>query len=213
MTREEAAKQREGNEIEFSRIVAFSDGVFAVAITLLVLKLDIPGGRPHSEIGSLIWDQRENFFAFVLSFAVIARYWLVHHRFFGEVRAFDPRLISLNMLYLGSIVLIPFSSDVLGEYGGQSASVILYAANLSAVVLIGLWMTADAQRAGLTTTDPAAQRESWIRSAYIAAVFLCSIPLALVTPTLAQFLWLVLFFDPASWLASRGRSGGGGASA
>ena len=207
MTREEAAKRREGNEIEFSRIVAFSDGVFAVAITLLVLKLEIPEGTAHKDIAGAIWDQREAFLAFAISFAVIARFWLVHHHFFGEVRAFDGRLIGLNMLYLASIVLIPFSSEVLGEYGGESASVVLYAANLSAVVLIGLWMTADAHRAGLTDADAATQRESWMRSAYIAAVFLCSIPVALVAPSVAQFLWLVLFFDPASKLAARGDPG------
>ena len=50
---------------------------------------------------------------------MIGRFWLVHHRFFGEVTAFDGRLIGLNMLYLAWIVLIPFSSEVLGEYGGR----------------------------------------------------------------------------------------------
>ena len=52
---------------------------------------------------------------------MIGRFWLVHHRFFGEVKAFDNRLLGLNMLYLGCIVLIPFSSEVLGEYGGETA--------------------------------------------------------------------------------------------
>ena len=57
-------------------------------------------------------------FAYAISFAVIGRFWLVHHRFFSEVIAFDGRLIALNMVYLGFLVLIPFSSEVLGEYGG-----------------------------------------------------------------------------------------------
>ena len=48
---------------------------------------------------------------------MIARFWIVHHSFFSEVGAFDTRLIGLNMLYLGFVVLIPFSSQVLGEYG------------------------------------------------------------------------------------------------
>jgi uncharacterized membrane protein len=209
MTREESAKRREGNEIEFSRIVAFSDGVFSIAITLLVLGLGIKKGLLDGEVGDAIWDQRENFLAFAISFAVIGRFWLVHHRFFGEVKAFDGRLIALNMLYLGSIVLIPFSSEVLGEYGGVSAAVVLYAVNLSAVVLIGLLMTRDAHRAGLTTADAALQRESWIRSSYIAAVFLISIPVALFAPTIAQLMWLVLFFDPTSWISARAEPGPG----
>ncbi|MGV1047085.1 MAG: TMEM175 family protein [Solirubrobacterales bacterium] len=209
MSREESAKRREGNEIEFSRIVAFSDGVFSIAITLLVLGLAVEPGLPHDEVGHAIWEQRDAFFAFAISFAVIGRFWLVHHRFFGEVRAFDGRLIALNMLYLASIVLIPFSSQVMGDYGGVSSAVVLYASNLSAVVLIGLLMTADAHRAGLTSADAAMQRESWIRSSYIAAVFLVSIPIAVVSPTLAQLMWLVLFFDPTSRLAARGEAGSG----
>lgn len=207
MTREQAAKRREGNEIEFSRIVAFSDGVFAIAITLLVLGLTIKSGLPDSEVAHAIRDQWDNFLAFAISFAVIGRFWLVHHRFFGEVKAFDGRLLGLNMLYLGSIVLIPFSSQVLGEYGGVTASVVLYAANLSAVVLIGLWLISDAHRAGLTTADAETQREAWMRSAYIAAVFLASIPVAFVAPTIAQFMWLILFFDPTSRIAGRTNSG------
>lgn len=203
MARERRAKQREGNEIEFSRIVAFSDGVFSIAITLLVLNLGIVKGLGDGEIGSALWDQRENFVAYAISFAVIGRFWLVHHHFFGEVTAFDGRLIALNLLYLGWIVLIPFSSEVLGKYGGHTAAVALYAANLSGVVLIGLLMTADARRAGLTVTDPVAERESWVRSSYIVAVFLFSIPVAFVAPGLAPFIWLILFFDPTSRIVAR----------
>jgi uncharacterized membrane protein len=208
MSRRERAKRREDNEIEFSRIVAFSDGVFAIAITLLVLGLTIEPGLKHDEVADAVWDQWDNFLAFAISFAVIGRFWLVHHRFFGEVRAFDGRLLGLNMLYLASIVLIPFSSQVLGEYGGTTAGVVLYAANLSAVVLIGLWLIADAHRAGLTGADAATQREAWIRACYIAAVFLASIPVAFLAPSVAPFLWLVLFFDPASRIVARGAANG-----
>ena len=203
MSREAKAKQREGNEIEFSRIVAFSDGVFAIAITLLVLNLHIHGGLSDGEIAHAIWAQHEHFLAYGISFAVIGRFWVVHHRFFGEVTAFDGRLIALNILYLGWIVLIPFSSQVLGEYGSKSTAVIVYAINLSAVVLIGMLMTADARHAGLTSIDDATLRESLIRSGYIAGVFLFSIPVAIFAPSAATYMWLILFFDPASRIAGR----------
>jgi TMEM175 potassium channel family protein len=203
MGRERIAKRRDENEIEFSRIVAFSDGVFSIAITLLVLNLSIDVDLPGDQLWSALWDQHENLVAYAISFAVIGRFWLVHHRFFGDVTAFDGRLIVLNMLYLAFIVLIPFSSQVLGEYGGQAPAVVLYAANLAAVVLIGLWMTADAKRAGLTSIGDADHRENWIRSSYIASVFLLAIPLAFVAPSLAPLLWLVLFFDPTEKIAAR----------
>ncbi len=205
MSREETAKRREGNEIEFSRIVAFSDGVFSIAITLLVLNLLIPKSEVQGGIGQAIWDERENFISYAISFAVIGRFWLVHHRFFGEVTAFDGRLIGLNMLYLAFIVLIPFSSSILGDFAA-TAAVVVYAVNLSLVVLIGLWMTADAQRAGLTSADEVTQREGIIRAGYIASVFLLSIPVAFLAPFVAQLMWLALFFDPTDRLVARAKA-------
>jgi uncharacterized membrane protein len=109
------------------------------------------------------------------------------------------------MLYLGFIVLIPFSSSVLGDFGGTTA-VVVYAVNLSVVVLIGLWMTADAHRAGLTSADATTQRKGLVRASYIAAVFLVSIPVAFLAPTIAQLMWLVLFFDPTDRIVSRSAS-------
>jgi uncharacterized membrane protein len=206
MSREAAAKRREGNEVEFSRIVAFSDGVFSIAITLLVLNLLVDPGIAHDKLAHELWAQHENLLAYAISFAVIGRFWLVHHRFFGEVTAFDSKLIALNMLYLGWIVLIPFSSSLLGDYGGVTISVVIYAVNLSAVILVGLWMTADARRAGLTKVDAVAAQESVVRSTYIASVFLLSIPVAIVAPTVAQLMWIVLFFDPTARIVARARA-------
>jgi TMEM175 potassium channel family protein len=203
MARARVAKRREGNEIEFSRIVAFSDGVFAIAITLLVLNLGIGKGLASGEVADALWDQRENLLAFAISFAVIGRFWLVHHRFFGEVVAFDSKLIGLNLLYLGWIVLLPFSSDVLGEYGDTTAGVVLYSVNLVAVVVTGGWMAARAQRDGLTSIDEESGRENRARWVFIASVFLISIPVAFLSPSAATIMWLVLFFDPSGRIASR----------
>lgn len=204
MAREGAVKRRAENEVEFGRIVAFSDGVFSIAITLLVLNLGIEKGLTEGQIDNELWAQREDLLAYAISFAVIGRFWLVHHRFFAEVEAFDGRLIGLNLLYLGWIVLIPFSSEVLGEYGGTTTAVVVYSVNLALVVLLGQLMSAYARRRGLTKMDDRAHREAQIRGTYIAGIFLLSIPLAFLSPGLATFLWLVLFLDPASRLAGRG---------
>jgi uncharacterized membrane protein len=194
-------RRRAENEVEFGRIVAFSDGVFSIAITLLVLNLGIEKGLTEGQIDNALWDQREMFFSYAISFAVIGRFWLVHHRFFSEVDAFDSRLIGLNLVYLGCIVLIPFSSEVLGEYGGTTTAVVLYSVNLAVVVLLGLLMGVDARRRGLTKIDDRTHRENQIRATYIAGIFLLSIPIALVAPNVAPWLWLVLFIDPSSRLA------------
>jgi uncharacterized membrane protein len=202
VARERKTKRREGNEIEFGRIVAFSDGVFAIAITLLVLSINVPDHLRDESLASALWGQRQDMLAYALSFAVIGRFWVVHHRFFGEVVGFDNRLLSLNIFYLAWIVLIPFTSEVLGDHGGEAAAVVLYAANLSGVVLTGMWMAADARHAGMTTIDPAAHREQRYRSLYIAAVFLASVPVAVVAPGIAPLMWLALFLDPAARFAA-----------
>jgi uncharacterized membrane protein len=203
MARERTAKRREENEIEFGRIVAFSDGVFSIAITLLVLNLTVTKGLSTADLTNELFDLWDNLLAFALSFAVIGRFWVVHHRFFAEVDAFDGRLLGLNLLYLASIVLIPFSSEVLGEYGGETPSVVLYSVNLAAVVLVGLGMSVDARRRGLTSIDDETHRESRIRGIYIAGVFMLSIPLAFVVPRAAGYLWFLLFLDPSRHLVRR----------
>lgn len=195
MARERTAKKREEHEVEFSRIVAFSDGVFSIAITLLVLELKLPEHLADGEIWHALRDQHEQFLAYAISFAVIARFWFVHHSFFSEVKAFDSRLIGLNMLYLAWIVLIPFSSQVLGEYGGTLPAVVVYSVNLAGVVLIGQWMAWDARRSGLATADAQTARESLVRSLFIAGVFLGSIVIALFDAGIAPYIWLLLFFE------------------
>ncbi|TAK69616.1 MAG: DUF1211 domain-containing protein [Actinomycetota bacterium] len=103
----------------FDRLVNFSDAVVAIAITLLVLPLvdlEIPEG--HSA-----WDlfadsdgrAQSEILAFILSFYVIAQLWLGHHRIFEDFRSYDSGLARLNLLWLVSIVFLPFPTSMLGE--------------------------------------------------------------------------------------------------
>jgi uncharacterized membrane protein len=100
-------------------------------------------------------------------------------------------------------VLIPFSSQVLGDYGGETAAVVLYSINLSGVVLAGILMFVDAERAGLTRAAREDAREGRRQALGVAAVFLASIPVALVNPQLAQWLWLALFVLPTAGRLAR----------
>ena len=208
MSREQGVKRREGNEIEFSRIVAFSDGVFAIAITLLVLSLHIEEHLPAGESFShALWEQRQDLLAYAVSFAVIGRFWVIHHRLFSDVIGFDGRLLALNIFYLAWIVLIPFTSEVLGDFGHETDAVVLYAVNLAVVAVLGWAMAYDAHRAGLTKLDAGEEREFRARAFFVAIVFLASIPLAFLSAGLAPLMWLVLFLDPvrgrlARWATS-----------
>lgn len=199
------AKHRAENEVEFSRIVAFSDGVFAIAITLLVLQLEVPEHASGADLWPELWAQRQDVFAYAISFAVVGRFWLVHHRFFGEVIRFDNGLIALNLFYLAWIVLMPFSSQVLGDHGGAEAAVVLYAANLVGVILAGSLLFSYAHRGGLTRTSPEEIRANQRRSLTIAAFFLASIPIAFLNPSLAPYCWLALFVSGTAGRLARRR--------
>jgi uncharacterized membrane protein len=203
MSRERTARRREENEVEFSRIVAFSDGVFAIAVTLLVLNLGVPEHIPGDDLNDVLWEQRQDLLAYVISFAVIGRFWILHHRFFASVIGFDARLLGLNLFYLGWIALLPFSSQVLGDHGGDSAAIVLYAINLSGATLVGMLMSADARRAGLSKMPEEEAREGRRRAVAISGVFLASVPIALVAPGVAPLLWLALFLDPIGRRVSR----------
>jgi uncharacterized membrane protein len=195
VARERQLRKREENEIEFSRIVAFSDGVFSIAITLLVLGISVKADLPHDKLAHALWEEHEALLSYAISFAVIGRFWVIHHGFFSEVKSFDGRLMALNMFYLGWIVLIPFASQVLGDYGGQLPAVVVYAANLIGVVATGQWMRWDARHAGLTDIDIEDEREDLISSVFIIIVFLISIAVATVDASIAPYIWLLLFVE------------------
>jgi uncharacterized membrane protein len=193
----ESWRARAESETEFARVVAFSDGVFAIAITLLVLQIDVPqSAESSSELWHEIFVQNGNIYAFAISFAVIGRFWVIHHRFFGELTGFDSRLMAINLLYLFWVVAIPFSSQVLGLYGDTTTGVVIYAANLAILTLVGVLMTTYAVRFGLVADERSevvtANRRGGV---WACIVFTASIPVALVAPSIAPLLWLLLFFD------------------
>jgi uncharacterized membrane protein len=188
------------DEVEFSRVVAFSDGVFAIAITLLVLNLHVPEHLPPGEhVGDALWDQQGDLLAYGLSFAVIGRLWLVHHRFFGDITHFDGRMMGLNLLYLGFVVLIPFTTEVIGDHGDTTAGVIVYAVNLSLTNFIGAGMFLYAARSGLTLDRFLRYVEHPLRLRNVAGgiIFALSIPVALWSPLAAILMWISLALVPS----------------
>ncbi|HET9162522.1 MAG TPA: TMEM175 family protein [Solirubrobacterales bacterium] len=195
MSRARIAQRREENEVGFSRIVAFSDGVFAIAITLLVLNLGVPPHTSAGDLDNVLWDQRQDILAYALSFAIIGRFWIVHHRFFSSVVGFDSRLLGLNLFYLGWIAFFPFSAQVFGDHAGDSAAIVLYAINLAGITLVGMLMMTPARRAGLSQMSVEEAQAGRRRALTIAAVFLVSIPIAVAAPRFAPLLWLALFVD------------------
>ncbi len=190
-------RERSQYEIEFGRIVAFSDGVFAIAITLLVLNLEVPSAADDSaRLADDLLGLWPHLLAYVISFAVIGRFWLVHHRFFTTLSGFDGTLMVLNLGYLALIVLVPFSSDLLGEFGELAPAVMVYAAIIGAAALVDWAMIHHALRADLVRGEHRASTEPFgsKRALAIAGIFLGSVPIALLSPVIAQLMWAASLF-------------------
>jgi uncharacterized membrane protein len=102
------------------RIEAFSDGVMAVAITLLVLNIQVPRELHGQKLGHALVDLLPSLGAFAIAFALVGRFWVIHHNLFEKLRGFDQRLMVLNLAFLATIVLIPFSSELYDTYTSAS---------------------------------------------------------------------------------------------
>jgi uncharacterized membrane protein len=188
---EARASSIEGTDL--TRLVAFTDGVFAIAITLLVLNIEVPDVS-DGKLAEELWDLAPQLLAYFLSFAVVGRFWLIHHRVFATMRSFDATLVSLNLLYLSLVVLIPFTTEVLGEYGDTSVGVIVYASVMGLVALVNWLMIRHVLSSGHVRAE-ARERTAGFggrRALGIPAVFLLSMPVAIVHPYAAEAMWILL---------------------
>ena len=195
----ETRQQRQLAQFDYSRTVAFSDGVFAIAITLIVLTIDVPSRDQidSDQLWGALADQADQFYAYVLSFAVIGLFWYRHHRFFAGLRVLDGRLIGLNLLYFAFIVFIPFATELLGEYNDNAIAVTIYAATVATVSLITTLMNHYASKHKLFDPKKVGS-ESGPGRAYIfyliPGVFLFSIVLAwTISPVVAMYSWYLMF--------------------
>jgi TMEM175 potassium channel family protein len=197
-------------EIDIARLAALSDGVFAVAMTLLVVALPLPRnaadlqGRPLSEHLLTLLPQ---FRAVVISFVVAAAFWRAHHDFFRALVRADRTVAWLNFLLLFAVVLAPLGTHLLGNFPTQSLTVDLYALDLAliGIALLLLWWHAGRHPELL---DPAIDRSRIRRTLWAAAwlplVLLASIPVSWVAPDIAVWTWLLLV--PVSLIRPRGEA-------
>ena len=103
-----------------TRLEAFSDGVFAIAITLLVLDLDVPDPGGGSSLAHELADQWPNYAAYLTAFLTIGIIWINHHVMIRRLRAVDHSILILNLLLLLTISLFPFTTALMAEYLQQS---------------------------------------------------------------------------------------------
>jgi uncharacterized membrane protein len=111
----------------YSRLVGFSDGVVAIAITLLILPLVDAASDYDGDTGKFVTEHLGKLLVFLLSFAVIGNFWLVHHRTFERITSYNSGLLWANLLWLLSIVFLPFPTALLASSpSGDRATYVLY---------------------------------------------------------------------------------------
>jgi len=178
------------------RLVFFSDAVYAIAITLLVIDLRLPQGAgelDNAGLARVLWSMWPQLLSYVLSFLVIGSFWGNHHRKFRYINRFDRRLMQINLLLLMVIAFIPFPTAVLGESGNATAT-ILYAGTIVVASLLSALLWSYPATHGLVRDDLPAQarRDGAVRPLITAAVFGLSIFIALYDADWAKYFWGVL---------------------
>jgi uncharacterized membrane protein len=183
---------------DVERLAALTDGVVAIAITLLVLDIRLrpdAGDLSDPDMLQVLLALWPKYFGYVLSFLVIGNFWIVHTRRFRALKTADGSLMWLNLLFLLAIGFVPFVTSVLSENDGGVAT-ILYAATmtLASISLSLMWWYAS--RHDLFESADSA-RGHFLRSASTAAIFLASIAVAVFNADYARYVWLLLI--PASF--------------
>jgi uncharacterized membrane protein len=184
------------DSVEFGRVLAFSDGLFAIAMTLLIVSITVPhisdGDNIH-DLADALNDLTPAFISFFISFAVIGRYWLAHHQFVSLLEAMDQPIIALNLIYLAFIAFLPFPTALLGEYFENPLSIVIYATNVAIVSGMEVVLMRHAFRGELLRRKPSPEvyRFGIVASLSPVLFFAISIPFAFLSTTLAVSIWFL----------------------
>lgn len=188
------------------RLLFLSDGVFAIAITLLVLEIALPhisGGFQAEErqFPDALWGVWPQVLTYALTFLIVGVYWMSHQRMFEHLARANTVLAWLNVFFLMSVAFLPIPSKILGEYGALGAAVRFYALSL---MVPGLWIVAmwwyatDHHRLIEKDLAPDIIRHRLERSLIAPVVFVVAIGLSYLNPHLAAASLLLVVVGVAT---------------
>jgi uncharacterized membrane protein len=180
---------------EPGRLLAFSDGVFGVAITLLVIDLRLPStltDNGDAVFLQALWNMEPKLIVFAFTFIVVGMSWLGHHRKFSYIDKVDGLLLWINLFYLMALCLVPFVSSVLGEHGGNPFAFVLYVAVMAIADLLSASLSAYGLRrpflAERSAFRPGLRRDMILSPLLAGAIFAIGAAMALAG-----------FVRPAHW--------------
>jgi uncharacterized membrane protein len=181
---------------ETDRLLALSDAVVGIAITLLVLEITVPtvpAGSTTATLPDLVAEQWHEFLAYVLSFLIIGQYWVLHRRIFVHVDRHDRGVLWLNLLFLLMVAFVPYATSLFTTYpdrfGVTVYAGVLATTGLTLTLLWGYASRNELLEAGLTSRTVRIQAVRFLVS---PVVFVVSMAVATVSPPLAIGSWLLL---------------------
>ena len=186
-------------ESQIERIILFTDAVFAIAITLLVIEIKAPHAEDRLDYTLLqsLLEMIPKFIGFFISFLLIGQYWVTHHKLFGYVENFDNKLLWLNLFFLLTIVTMPFSSALYSENVTVNLAFVIYCLNviLSGIFNLLLWRYIGSSNKNLTSKLKNKRLLNYFtyRATIVPIIFLLAIPLSFVSPFLAKFTPIIIF--------------------
>jgi uncharacterized membrane protein len=192
-----------GGELRLTRLEAFSDGVFAIIVTLLVLELKVPSLADHrsaAELGHQLQELLPKFLSWLISFIIVCKFWLNHHHVLGLARHANYAMVWLNAIFLMFQSFVPFPTALMGEYPGNPLAVaffgIVMAFNTMLFMLLHRYVLRHLLKPEIEgTQDPHVILKSWIGVAsYLlgsASAWWVAMPLAYVFYALTPLFFIV----------------------
>jgi uncharacterized membrane protein len=179
------------------RINNFSDAIFAIGITLLVLEIKVPTSTEITELGvsGLLYKRLPYFIGYFVSFMVTALYWKSHLQLFQWVKSVDNKLLWLNLWLLFFVVLLPFSTALYSYFFDSDSAFSFYSLNLSAMGMMTYWMTAYVAKKEKLQEEMSVQRVKWMKNRALVSplVFLLAIPLLWLSPWISRLSFFLIF--------------------
>lgn len=184
--------------IKVERVISFSDAVFAFAITLMALSIDIPDLPTHltqSELLDKLYDLYPQFESYVISFAVIAIFWVSYHQVFNHIKGSHITMVYLNLLFLLLITLLSLSTSLVINYGTYQIPYIIYCfiVIMTSSLLATIWWHATRNKRLVDKNlHPFFIKGVLVNLISIPIVFTISIIISFVNLDIAQYFWLII---------------------
>jgi len=186
VTRPSTARSYDRDSIEFARIANLSDGVFAIALTLLVLDLVVPGVSAD-ELGEMWRDLVPSLIAFALAFGLVANIWWLHHKVFAALGRIETSMVVINIIGLAGVVLVPFPTSLVGAHPDERGAVLPFLTLFLALSTVWLLFVLRANRVGAWGRPLPARTFRWVVvdwGASLAALAM-AVVVALISPVAA----------------------------